>query len=114
MSKTEFVGVRVTPDISSLLDKVAAKYGISRSSLIRDLLENCDYLYGVFQVERERSRKDRKSKEKKLLSAIQDKLPNNLTPVMAEMMGEMMKRVMYDVAKQLSAKMDADKKEGGI
>ena len=106
MTKTEFVGVRVTPEISDCLDRVAASHRISRSILIRGLLENCDHLYSILKANKEDRQKDREAREKELLTAIKERLPEDLTPAMAEMMGEMMNTVMRQVAEQLIAERD--------
>ena len=59
MAKTQLVTVRITPEILKSLDEVALQQGISRSGLIRDLLENCHSLYHFLQTERERQQTDR-------------------------------------------------------
>jgi len=59
MAKTQLVTVRITPEILKSLDEVALQQGISRSGLIRDLLENCHSLYHFLQTERARQHTDK-------------------------------------------------------
>ena len=59
MPKTQLIAVRITTETLKSMDEVASQQGISRSALIRDLLENCHSLYRFLQTERERQQTDR-------------------------------------------------------
>lgn len=104
MEKTDYVGARVPPAITHNLDSVASQYGISRSTLIRVLLENCGHLYGILETEKRKQQNHRANIREKVFKEMENKLPEDLTPVMAEMVGALMKEVMEQVARTLSEK----------
>jgi predicted transcriptional regulator len=79
MPKTQLVTVRVTPEILKSLDEVASQQGISRSGLIRDLLENCHSLYRFLQSERERQRTDRIILDGNLSQWVLEHMPPGMT-----------------------------------
>jgi len=79
MSKTHLVAVRVTPEILKSLDAVASQQGVSRSGLIRDLLENCHSLYSFLQSERKRQRTDKIMLDGNLSQWVLEHVPPEMT-----------------------------------
>jgi metal-responsive CopG/Arc/MetJ family transcriptional regulator len=80
MPKTRLVAVRVTPDTVRSLDEVAAQQSISRSELIRDLLENCHSLYRFLQAERQRQGTEKIILNGNLSQWVIDNMPHGMTP----------------------------------
>jgi predicted transcriptional regulator len=79
MEKTKLINVRVTPDILKSLDELASQQSVSRSDLIRDLLENCHSLYHFLQSERERQKTDKIVLDGNLSQWILDNIPAKMT-----------------------------------
>ena len=88
MPKSQLVAVRVTPDILKSLDEVAVQQGISRSVLIRDLLENCHSLYRFLQSERERQQTDRIMLDGNLSQWVLENMPHGMTSQQVRFIGE--------------------------
>ncbi len=87
MTKSQLVAVRVTPDILKSLDAVAVQQGISRSALIRDLLENCHSLYRFLQSERERQQTDRIILDGNLSKWVLENMPHGMTSEQVRFIG---------------------------
>jgi len=96
VSKSDFIGLRVDPSTSKKLDEVAALYHIGKSTVIRELLANCDRIYPILK-----KGQDTTQLEKRVHDSIKDRIPNELDPVMVTMIGEMLNRVMTQVAEEL-------------
>lgn len=90
MAKTQLVAVRVTPEILKSLDEVASQQGISRSGLIRDLLENCHSLYRFLQSERERQQTDRIMLDGNLSQWVLENMPPEMTSEQVRFIGKVM------------------------
>jgi len=79
MAKTRLIVVRVVPDVIKSLDEVASQQGISRSVLIRDLLENCHSLYCFLQSERARQQTDRIILDGNLSQWVLERMPHGMS-----------------------------------
>lgn len=88
MPKSQLIAVRVTPNILKSLDEVAVQQGISRSALIRDLLENCHSLYRFLQSERERQQTDRIILDGNLSQWVLENMPHGMTSAQVRFIGE--------------------------
>jgi predicted DNA-binding protein len=62
MMKSQFINVRVTPEVAKRLHEIATKHGTTRSKLIREFMENAD-AFDRF-LESEKRREQRKSDER--------------------------------------------------
>ena len=94
MRKSDFIGIRVDPSTSKKLDEVANLYHTGRSTIVRELLVNCDRIYPVLK-----KGQDTTQLEKRVRETI--KIPNDLDPVIVTMIGEMINRVMAQLAEEL-------------
>ncbi len=90
MRKNQFVAVRVTSEIVRSLDEVAAQRGISRSTLIRDLLTNCHSLYCFLESERERQKTDKIILNGNISQWVLDNMPEGMTPDFLRFLGQSM------------------------
>lgn len=93
MPKTRLMAVRVMPDVLKSLDEVASQQGISRSMLIRDLLENCHSLYRFLQSERERQRTDKIILDGNLSQWVLERMPHGMTSEQVRFIAEVMNHV---------------------
>ncbi len=90
MPKSQLVAVRITPDILKSLDAVAIQHGVSRSALIRDLLENCHSLYRFLQSERQRQQTDKIILDGNLSQWVLENMPHGMTSAQVRFIGEVM------------------------
>jgi predicted transcriptional regulator len=93
MSKTRLIAVRVTPDILESLDEVASNQNISKSVLVRDLLENCHSLYRFLQSERERQKTDRIVLDGNLSQWVLEHMPHDMSEEQVRFIGRVMDHV---------------------
>lgn len=100
LSKNQFIAVRVTPDIVKSLDEVAAHRGISRSTLIRELLAHCHSFYHFLESEKARQQTDRIILDGNLSQWILKNMPESMTPDWVHFLGE----VMHHVAEEMVTK----------
>lgn len=99
MQKTVRIGVRADPLITQKLDKVAGLYNIRRSTVIRDLLASCDIVYPV--VKDAMLKQDTKLLEERVREAMEDSIPHGIDPVIIDMVGQMVNRIMSELAAKL-------------
>jgi predicted transcriptional regulator len=104
MRKTEFIAVRVAPEVVRSLDEVASQRGISRSTLVRELLTNCHSFYNFLESEKARQQTDKIILDGNLSQWILNHMPESMTPDWVHFLGE----VMHHVADEMVAK-----EEGG-
>ena len=98
MQKTGFIGLRVDSSIADKLDSIAELYNVSKSTIIRDLLGTCDVTYPILKAEQ-----DTTSLEKRVRESLKGRVPNNLEPLVVVMVGEMVSRIMTEIAEQMIA-----------
>jgi len=91
--------VRVPPEVVKSLDEVATQRGISRSTLVRELLANCHSFYHFIESERVRQQTDRIILDGNLSDWILNHMPENMTPQWVHFVGE----VMHHVAEEMVA-----------
>jgi len=101
MKKSELLTIRLTPEIIKSLDEVAVQHGVSRAALARNILANCGYFYNFLETEAMRQPENVAKIENEMIENIEKSLPEGITPTLVNMMGEMMKRVMHEVAQKL-------------
>jgi antitoxin component of RelBE/YafQ-DinJ toxin-antitoxin module len=99
MRKTDFIGLRIEPSTTQKLDKVARVYGVSNSTVIRELLANCDLIYPILKAEK--PNQDTTALELRVRESIKGRVPSDLDPEMVAMVGEMVNRIMTGVAEEL-------------
>lgn len=99
MQKTKFIGLRVDPSITNKLDEVASLYSTGRSAVIRDLLVSCDTLYPI--VRDAALRQDTRLLEEQVQEAVRGSVPHGIDPVMVEIVGQMVNRIMSELATKL-------------
>ena len=90
MRKNQFVAVRVTPEIVKSLDEVATQRGISKSTLIRELLANCHSFYRFLESEKAKQQSDRIILDGNLSEWILNNMPESLTPDWVHFIAEVM------------------------
>ena len=110
MAKNPFIAVRVSPEIIKSLDEIAAERGISRSSLIKELLENCHSFHRFIQVERVRQNNDQVVLDGNLTRWVMNNMQDNMKPEWLHFIGEVMHHVADQVADKKPGKADG---EGG-
>ena len=99
MARTSFIAVRVADDVIESLDEVAAKRGITRPDLIRELLANCHSFYQFIETEKARQQTDRITLDGNLSQWIKNNMPESMTPEWVRFLGE----VMHHVADKMIA-----------
>jgi len=112
MSKTELVSVRVTPEIIKSLDEVALRQGISRSGLIRDLLENCHSLYRFLLSERERQRTDKITLDGNLSQWVLEHTPPGMTSEQLRFIRDVLDHAADKMSEQEKDKAGGDLRNG--
>ena len=85
MQKTNFIGLRVDPFITREVDKVASLYNTRRSTVVRNLLENCAVVYPI--TKDVVPKQDTKLLEDRVRESLKENVPTNLDPAMVEMIG---------------------------
>ncbi len=100
MARTSFVAVRVSDDVVKSLDEVAAKRGISRPDLVRELLANCHSFYNFIEMEKARQQTDRITLNGNLSKWILNNMPKDMTPEWVHFLGEAMHHVADNMVEQ--------------
>ena len=100
MARNPFIAVRVPPDIIKSLDEIAEEHGISRSTLIKELLTNCHSFHRFIEIEKVRQQTDKVVLEGNLSRCIMNNMQDNITPEWLHFIGE----VMHHVADEIIAK----------
>lgn len=104
MKKDLMLTVRLSADVLGSLDQLAQRKGVSRATMARNILANCQRFDGFLQAETAKILDNRIQLEEDLARQVQGALSQEVTPAMAAMISEMMKRVMEQVARELSSK----------
>ena len=99
MRKTNFIGIRVDPSITGKLNGVASRYNTRKSTIVRDLLAHCDIVYPILRDAM--PEQDTALLEKRVYESVRGSIPDNVDPVMVEMVGQMVNRIMTEVAQQI-------------
>ncbi len=97
MANNPFIAIRVPPEIIKSLDEVAAQRGITRPTLIKELLANCHSFYRFIELEKARQQTDRITLDGNLSQWILNNMPEEMTPEWVHFLGE----VMHHVADKL-------------
>ncbi len=95
-----FISIRVPPEIIRSLDEVAAKRGITRPDLIRELLANCHSFYRFIETEKARQQTDRITLDGNLSQWILNNMPEDMTPEWVHFLGEVMHHVADKLVEQ--------------
>ncbi len=103
--------VRLPPDILNSVDELANKKGVSRAMLVRNILANCRKFDEFLEAEIAKGEDSRIQLEEDLARQVKANYGEELTPIIAHMMAETMRRVMDKVIKEMSH--NAGKKERG-
>ena len=98
MAKNPFIAVRISPEIIKSLDEIAAERGISRSSLIKELLANCHLFHRFIQVERARQYTDQVVLDGNLSRWVMNNMQDNMKPEWLHFIGEVMHHVADEIA----------------
>jgi hypothetical protein len=110
MARNSFIAVRVTDDVIKSLDDVSAQRGITRSDLIRELLQNCHSFYKFIEMEKARQQTDRITLNGNLSKWILNNMPEEMTPEWVHFLGE----VMHHAADEMVEKRgEPDQPESG-
>ena len=104
MARTSLIAVRVSDDVVKSLDEVAAKRGINRPDLIRELLANCHSFYRFIELEKARQQTDRITLNGNLSEWILNHMPENMTPEWVHFLGEIMHHVADKLVEQKQGK----------
>jgi len=100
MARTSLIGVRVSDEIIKSLDEGAAKRGITRPDLIRELLSNCHSFYTFIEMEKARQQTDRITLNGNLSEWIMNHMPEDMTPEWVHFLGEVMHHVADKLVEQ--------------
>ncbi len=104
MAKNPFIAIRVPPEIIKSLDEVAAQRGITRPTLIKELLANCHSFYRFIELEKARQQTDKITLDGNLSEWILNHMPENMTPEWVHFLGEVMHHVADDMVDQAKGK----------
>ena len=104
MARTSLIAVRVSDDVVKSLDEVAAKRGINRPDLIRELLANCHSFYRFIETEKARQQTDRITLDGNLSQWILNNMPEDMTPEWVHFLGEVMHHVADKLVEQKQEK----------
>ncbi len=104
MARTSLIAVRVSDDIVKSLDEVAAKRGITRPDLIRELLANCHSFYTFIEMEKARQQTDKITLDGNLSQWILNHMPEEMTPEWVHFLGEVMHHVAENMVEQAKGK----------
>jgi predicted transcriptional regulator len=104
MARTSLIAVRVSDDVVKSLDEVAAKRGINRPDLIRELLANCHSFYRFIETEKARQQTDRITLDGNLSQWILNNMPEEMTPEWVHFLGEVMHHVADKLVEQKQEK----------
>ncbi len=104
MARTSLIAVRVSDDVVKSLDEVAAKCGISRPDLTRELLANCHSFYRFIETEKARQQTDRITLNGNLSQWILNNMPEDMTPEWVHFLGEVMHHVADKLVEQKQEK----------
>ncbi len=99
-----FISIRVPPEIIKSLDEVAAKRGITRPDLIREMLANCHSFYRFIETEKARQQTDRITLDGNLSQWILNNMPEDMTPEWVHFLGEVMHHVADKLVEQKQEK----------
>jgi predicted transcriptional regulator len=99
-----FISIRVPPEIIRSLDEVAAKRGITRPDLIREMLANCHSFYRFIETEKARQQTDRITLDGNLSQWILNNMPEDMTPEWVHFLGEVMHHVADKLVEQKQEK----------
>ena len=90
MGRNPLIAIRVPPQVIESLDEVAAQRGISRSTLIRDLLANCNSLYRFLEAERKRQHTEEILLDRDVSEWVLANMPKGASPDMLHFFGQVM------------------------
>jgi len=101
-----FISIRVPPEIIKSLDEVAAKRGITRPDLIREMLANCHSFYRFIETEKARQQTDRITLDGNLSQWILNNMPEEMTPEWVHFLGEVMHHVADKLVEEKQGKLE--------
>jgi predicted transcriptional regulator len=104
MAKDSLIAVRVSGDVVKSLDEVAAKRGITRSDLIRELMANCHSFYKFIETEKAKQQTDRITLDNNLSQWVLNNMPADMTPEWVHFLGEVMHHVADKLVEQKQEK----------
>ena len=104
MPRNPFIAVRVPPEIIKSLDEIATERGISRSTLIRELLANCHSFHRFIELERTRQKADTIVLDGNLSRWIKENMQENMPPEWLHFIGQVMHHVADEVDAQKGGK----------
>jgi hypothetical protein len=93
MAKNPFIAVRVPPYVIESLDQLAAQSKVSRSQIIKELLENCHAFYKFIEMEKSRQNTGKIDLDGNLTDWILANMKEDMTPEWVHFIGEVMHHV---------------------
>jgi hypothetical protein len=93
MAKNPFIAVRVPPYVIESLDQLAAQSNVSRSQIIKELLENCHAFYKFIEMEKSRQHSEKIDLDGNLTDWILSNMKADMTPEWVHFIGEVMHHV---------------------
>ena len=99
-----FISIRLPPEIIKSLDEVAAKRGITRPALIKELLANWHSFYKFIEREKTRQQTDKITLDGNLSEWILNHMPEDMTPEWVHFLGEIMHHVADKLVEQKQGK----------
>ncbi len=98
MARNPFIAVRVPPYVIQSLDELAAQSNVSRSQIVKELLENCHAFYKFIEIEKSKQQNSEKiDLDGNLTNWILNNMKDNMTPEWVHFIGE----VMHHVANEM-------------
>jgi hypothetical protein len=104
MARNPFIAVRVPPYVIESLDELAAQRNISRSQLVKELLENCHAFYRFIESEKARQHSEKIDLDGNLTNWVLNNMQENMTPEWVHFIGEVMHHVADEMVAQKEAK----------
>jgi len=98
MARNPFIAVRVPPYVIESLDELAAQSNVSRSQIVKQILENCHAFYKFIELEKTKNNfSDKVDLDGNLTKWVLSNMKDDMTPEWVHFIGE----VMHHVANEM-------------
>ena len=106
MAKNPFIAVRVPPYVIKSLDELAAQSNVSRSHVVKELLENCHAFYKFIELEKTKQSSEKIDLDGNLTEWILSNMKEDMTPEWVHFIGEVMHHVAEEMVTRNPKKQD--------
>ena len=104
MARNPFIAVRVPPYVIESLDQLAAQSNVSRSQIVKQMLENCHAFYKFIELEKTKQNSEKVDLDGNLTNWVLSNMKEDMTPEWVHFIGE----VMHHVANEMVARKQKD------